>query len=286
MALVGGGLLLLVIVIIEVVILFGARRELFEATSPEMPIPLPQPIVMPPEGKIVHVCEDVTSPQICVYETRTGQLTQVTGDLEFEKIDGLTWSPDGQQIVFDAGPVLGPAQPCCRSLYVINADGSDLRQLTGGDTSDHVPVWSPDGEWIAFNRDRELWLIRPDGSEPHRLFGEPDEICVVELNWAPNSQQIAFMGHERTLFPPTYEVWVINRDGTAPQVVHAFERRPDYAGVFWSPDGRGIVCAHAYDGEEMRLLLISADGIGEPHLIDELPFWWLPNFWPQWCEEE
>ena len=100
--------------------------------------------------------------------------------------------------------------------------------------------------------------------------------------WSPDGQQIAFASHECTLATRAEKVWIINRDGTGPRTVHTFERRPDLAKVYWGHDGREIVCSHEYHGEEMRLLLIDAAGVGEPYLIDELPFWWLPNYWPQW----
>ena len=283
LALAGIGILLLGIAIMQALMFFGIA-------SPEKPVPPLGNIVAPPEGKTALLCKDVTPPQICVYETHTGRLTQVTDGLEFEEIGCLSWSPDGRKLVFDAGSAFTPTQPYHRQLYVINADGSDLRQITTGDASGNTPgwspVWSPDGEWVAFTPNKDLWLIRPDGSEPHRLFGGSEQLCIGGSMWSPNSQQIAFVSHECTLAAPFKKVWIINRDGTAPQAVHAFERRPDHATVYWSHDGRDIVCEHTYDGEGTRLLLINADGIGEPYLIDELPFWWMPDHWPQWRREK
>lgn len=294
LALIGGGLLLLAIATMQALILFGTA-------SPEKPMEEPVPplgnIVARAEGKIVRLCADATPPQICVYETHTGELTQVTEDLEFPAIGDPAWSPDGQQIVFDAAPALNCGQPHTFNLYVLpaeggpptlggqDADSADMRQITSGDTSDNVPVWSPDGEWIAFNRERELWIIRPDGSGARRLYGESGKRCVGEMQWSPNGRRIAFLVHECTpVFPPE-AVWVINGDGSEARVVHTFERRPDHAGVFWDVDGRGIVCAQVFGDEETRLLLIDAEGIGEPYMIDELPLWWAPDYWPQWRRE-
>jgi len=278
LTLIGSGLLLLIVAIIQAIMFFGMA-------SSEKSVPPPGNIVAPPEGKIVRLCEDVRPPQICVYETRTGQLVQVTDDLEFSEIDALAWSSDGQQIVFDAGSALGSTQPRGRNLYVINADGTGLRQLTAGATSDRVPVWSPDGEWIAFVRDGKLWIVRPDGSEPRRLFRELDEPCIGDLTWSPNSQQIAFVVHECTPAFLPKEVWVVNGDGTEPRMLYTFKRPLDDVNVYWDRDGRGIACVQLYGGEETGLLLISADGIGEPYLIDEVPFWWASNYWPQWRRE-
>lgn len=298
-ALVGSAILLLAIAIMQALILFGTPSP-FEKRHADSTASLelengesapPHNIMAPPEGKIVRPCEDVTPPQICVYETHTGHLAQVTEDLAFPVLGDLAWSPDGQQIVFDAAPDLKCGQPHTFNLYVIavpngpDADAGDVRQLTDGDTSDNVPVWSPDGARIAFNRDRELWIIHPDGSEPRRLYGESDERCVGEVQWSPNGRRIAFVVHECAPDFVPQAVWVINRDGTEPQMLHAFERRPDHAGVSWDQNGRAIVCAQVFGDQGTRLLLIDAVGIDEPYPIDELPFWWAPNYWPQWRRE-
>jgi Tol biopolymer transport system component len=93
-----------------------------------------------------------------------------------------SWSPDGTKIAFLNGYGV---------LYVVGADGTDLRELTpiwgsgpgGGEpmmapTFDSRPVWSPDGSRIAFaatlEGGSEIWTINPDGSNLTRLtnFGE------------------------------------------------------------------------------------------------------------------
>ena len=50
----------------------------------------------------------------------------------------------------------------------MNADGTELRQLTDNDDDDGLPVWSPDGESIAFWSDRtgdlEIFVMNADGT--------------------------------------------------------------------------------------------------------------------------
>ncbi len=61
------------------------------------------------------------------------------------------------------------------SIFSINPDGSDERQLTGDSLSEGWHAWSPDGEWLVFNAsDRaETWfdiaLISKEGGEAMRL---------------------------------------------------------------------------------------------------------------------
>ncbi len=59
-----------------------------------------------------------------------------------------TWSPDGSKIAFvsnrDGGRDL--------DLYTMNADGTDIKQVTDLLGDEHAPSWSPDGTALAFNR--------------------------------------------------------------------------------------------------------------------------------------
>jgi Tol biopolymer transport system component len=114
-----------------------------------------------------------------------------------------------------------------------------------------------------------------------RLFDKSEKPCVGNLAWSPNSQQIAFVGHGCTPVSAPEEVWVVNRDGADPRVVHSFEWQSDQAEVLWSDDGQKILCAHRYEDKETTLL-ISASGVGEPSTMDRLPYWWHLTFWPQW----
>ena len=78
-------------------------------------------------------------------------------DSQWSEIDP-SWSPDGQQVAFAA------SRGGYVELFTMNADGSDIRQVThgvqgiGGRSS-----WSPDGRWLAFyagpRGDRDIYLV-------------------------------------------------------------------------------------------------------------------------------
>jgi formylglycine-generating enzyme required for sulfatase activity len=239
-------------------------------SAAELAQPTPAPLTPPQEGKNLYLCRDTDPPQICVLD-EANRVSQVTEDLQFEQVDPATWSPSGRQIAFSAG------SEGAHGLYVINADGSDLRQVTSGEPGHMGVVWSPDGEWIASSRGCDLWLVRPDGSEERVLFPAPSETCLAALAWSPDGQELALMYWRGSL---ASEVWVINREGSDPRQFYTFEPPVESGGwVGWSPYGQRILCWLA---DERRGLLIQADGSGQAQEINWVPDWWGPRFWPQW----
>jgi Tol biopolymer transport system component/predicted Ser/Thr protein kinase len=266
----------------DVHIVYVAEDEIFEPAAP-------QPVSGEPfEAKFVEQCPDKKPPQICIIDAETQQTTQATGDLEFESIAWLVWSPDGQQIVFDAGsePETGRFD---HKLYLINADGSGLKQLTSGDTNDIFPAWSPDGKLIAFHRNCSLWVVRPDGSQPRELLGGTDKFCASTIEWSPDSQRIAFLNKTDDETVP-YQVFVLDPGETVPRLIQAFDRSQEPHSMSWSRDGRQLALWFGEPDQE-EVFLINADGSGEPKLMDEhlmeaeRVWTWLPFFWPQWGGE-
>ena len=54
-------------------------------------------------------------------------------------------------------------------IWVVNADGTQERQLTTGGSNDSDPAWSADGLRVAFSRDRDIWVMNADGTGQRRV---------------------------------------------------------------------------------------------------------------------
>ncbi len=79
----------------------------------------------------------------------------------------FAWSPDGTRVV-----LVEQTSPTALDVVVVDAvRRRELARVTGG--LNETPAWSPDGEWLVLSStrsgDRELWLVRPDGTALRQL---------------------------------------------------------------------------------------------------------------------
>ena len=101
------------------------------------------------------------------------------------------FSPDGKQIAFMSARDGNP------EIYVMNADGSNIRRLTNHPAGESSPTWSPSGAQIAFTSDRtgkpQIYLVNVDGSNFQRVT--MDETEADRPTWSPAPyNEIAFAG--------------------------------------------------------------------------------------------
>jgi eukaryotic-like serine/threonine-protein kinase len=72
-------------------------------------------------------------------------------------------SPDGRQFVFVAANEVGTT-----SLWIRPIDSAEARALAGTEGGE-APIWSPDGQWVAFYADGKLKKVRVDGGLPQTI---------------------------------------------------------------------------------------------------------------------
>jgi Tol biopolymer transport system component len=201
------------------------------------------------------------------------------------------WSPDGRRIAFMSN------RDRTDDIFVVNADGSGLRNLTRSRGHDRTriwkgrehkrifwfsldgPMWSPDGRKIVFRSERE----RPSASE--RAACRPrcrrDEIYVVNADgsglrrltdnwrsdgapvWSPDGRKLLFLRSSWFDARASGDVYVMNADGSdqrnlTPSVTYPLAT---HSAPAWSPDGGKILFASNRSGNG-EVYVMNADGSG------------------------
>ena len=179
---------------------------------------------------------------------------QLTGDHPLEsEASGNTnpsWSPDRDRIAYAGSGDSVLQDPAFEEIYAMDADGSNVEQLTKNTVPDFSPDWSNDGKRIAFSRGgllatetptASLYVMNADGSEQKELYPGKGGL-LVSPDWSPDGKQIVFT---RVAYPtgiPEASVWVINSDGSGVKKIAS-----SAADATWSPDGQHIAIATGRD---------------------------------------
>ena len=205
-------------------------------------------------------------------------------------------SLDGKRIVFAR-----EVAPETRRVWVMNADGSDQHEVLapsisdgssepGIITRDREPSWSPDGHWIAFNREgvatqTGILTMKADGTSPRVAFPFEQPELFAGTAWSPRGTEIAFsVDYDCCL----EHIDAVRANGSGsrhvtapldPQDISTFEKNP-----VWSPDGTRIAFNGSRGTEETTgVWVVNADGTNPVQLTqhgdgaEEGVGWWLPR---------
>ncbi len=133
-------------------------------------------------------------------------------------------SPHGTQIGYFDG--MGDHS---HNLWVMNADGTERRlllddeELAGRANHMRALTWSPDGEWLAFQTDNRIYLVRPDGSGLRPVVEKGFFIAASAVQWSLDGSRIAYLRDGA--------LSIVNVDGGDERIVEGIWAR----GIAWNP---------------------------------------------------
>jgi Tol biopolymer transport system component len=166
------------------------------------------------------------------------------------------WSPDGRHIAFYSD-LDGDDE-----IFVINADGSNLTQLTNNLSDDYSPAWSPDGNRIAFLRGEEHqnFVMDADGKNITLISDN------LSAGWSPRGSPDGHQYVYSALGDGGMRIFIVDVDGSNRQQLAnaplgAHDRDPA-----WSPNGRYIAFSRSgniyvmdADGSNQIILTLGGD---------------------------
>jgi len=178
------------------------------------------------------------------------------------------WTADGRQIVFTRAPVGSSGAGCASgsTLWVVNADGSGLHQLTAASYIACMPATSPHGSKVAFSASFDqgltfqIYTINLDGIGLRRLSPAVTGFDF-RPNWSPDGESLVFLNGPMPVI--NYNaIWVMRSDGSERQQLTL--PSPSWDNPAWSPDGRFIVddtCTDDHNNAQpCRIWVFTSDG--------------------------
>ena len=144
-----------------------------------------------------------------------------------------TWSPSGEQILFVSFREEGKEA----SLYLMDADGNNIRKVLDNWYSRSHAAWAPDGKRIASVRDGVLYIITLDDKSVMPV-AETGFETIGDPTWSPNGTEIAFIYFRQKR---GYELRLLDVQTLKQKVILAqLETYPHKSYPTWSPDGKQI----------------------------------------------
>jgi TolB protein len=187
------------------------------------------PAWVPGKLAVYYTSYKVGNPDIFYHSLSTGQRRVIAGYSGLNTSAAV--SPDGRKVAMILSKSGSP------DVWVCDADGLNLKQLTATPEDESSPCWSPDGQWICFATkitERRVLAKIPAGGGAMQRIPTPGAPNPTEPDWSPDGKWIAF-----TRQAGEFDICVMPADGSLPPTVLVGGQHPS-----WSPNSRTLVFNH------------------------------------------
>jgi tricorn protease len=139
----------------------------------------------------------------------------------------VSYGPDGKKVAF-VSDRSGEEQ-----VYIINADGTGLQQVTQTETRKLEIDWSPDGKYMSvIESDHSFWIYDLEKKDK-RLIMKPEPSRPRNIRWSPDGKWIAYTKNNRDFWS---DIYVISATEEKPVEHPILERMPyDEYRIFFTP---------------------------------------------------
>lgn len=186
------------------------------------------PCWVPGKFALYYTSYKLGNPDIFYQDLSTGERRTVA---HFSGLNtSAAVSPDGSKLAMILSKSGSP------DVYVCNADGSGLKQLTATREDESSPCWSPDGQWVCFAtkiRERRVLAKVPAAGGSLQVIRTAGVANPTEPDWSPDGKWIAFTSQMRD-----FNICVVPSEGGAVTVL-VVGQDPS-----WSPNSRTLVYSH------------------------------------------
>jgi TolB protein len=194
----------------------------------------------------------------------------------------MEWSPDGKYLTFTLMDIKSMKPMSMKAdIYVMKADGSEMKKVTGDEKNEFFSSWSKDGKRVFFgasvqgSKESDIFAVNTDGSGLTQLTKNNQRNSAPSVS--PDGNKIVFNSETVERKP---QIYVMNADGSNIRALTNDTTLAFYNPI-WSPDGKRIVYYTEKGDNKDQIWVMNADGSNQKLLTNNIGH----NFYPSWSAD-